>query len=392
MIVTLPDTSTTAVDKRLLQMRDEGGAVALGRVLTLVIVACEQDIEMAVTAANDASHEHPCRVIVVVTSQQGQPGPASATAPETVAEVAPETVPARLDAEIRVGSDSGASEVIILRVQGPPAGQLDAVIMPLLVPDAPICVWWPRHAPHDTAHDPLGRMAQVRITDSALAPDHVDFLRHRASTYVAGDTDLAWARLTAWRGLLAAALDQPPYLPVTSAHVEGESRLPALDLLCAWLTDRLTCPVTLQPYEGLPGVSKVVLHRQAADGSSRDITLHRPDGRLLTVSQPGLPDRQLVLYQRTLSEALVEELRRLSVDQVYAQTLTQGLPLFARTGSTAPPQPAPALGAPGQVLPSITQAAVSQASANSGTCQTAGGSQAAVPHTCLPQASNGSAL
>ena len=34
MIINLPDTTTGAVAKALVQLRDEGGAIALGRVLT----------------------------------------------------------------------------------------------------------------------------------------------------------------------------------------------------------------------------------------------------------------------------------------------------------------------------------------------------------------------
>ena len=37
MIVDLPNTTTSAISKTLVKIREEGGAVALGRVLTLVI-------------------------------------------------------------------------------------------------------------------------------------------------------------------------------------------------------------------------------------------------------------------------------------------------------------------------------------------------------------------
>ena len=37
MIIDLPDTTTRDLNKRLVEERDEGGVVALGRVLTLVI-------------------------------------------------------------------------------------------------------------------------------------------------------------------------------------------------------------------------------------------------------------------------------------------------------------------------------------------------------------------
>ncbi len=54
MIIDLPETTTNAVNKRLVKLRDEGGAVALGRVLTLVVLAEEADVEDAVAAANGA--------------------------------------------------------------------------------------------------------------------------------------------------------------------------------------------------------------------------------------------------------------------------------------------------------------------------------------------------
>ena len=45
-------------------------------------------------------------------------------------------------------------------------------------------------------------------------------LKARAEDYSPGDTDLSWTRLTPWRALLAAALDQYP-AEVTSALGRG---------------------------------------------------------------------------------------------------------------------------------------------------------------------------
>ena len=95
MIVELPDTSTNEINKKLDELRGKTGAVTLGRVLTLVIAPdSEELLEESIEAANAASHEHPSRVIVVTT--------ANADAAE-----------ARLDAQLRVGGDSGASEVVV---------------------------------------------------------------------------------------------------------------------------------------------------------------------------------------------------------------------------------------------------------------------------------------
>ena len=47
MIIDLPSTSTSALNRRLVDLRETGGAVALGRVLTLVICTGEEEAEAA---------------------------------------------------------------------------------------------------------------------------------------------------------------------------------------------------------------------------------------------------------------------------------------------------------------------------------------------------------
>ncbi len=75
------------------------------------------------------------------------------------------------------------------------------------------------------AEDPIGALAQRRITDAASARRPGAELLKRPAAYRPGDTDLSWTRLTLWRGLLAAALDQPPHEKITSAIVSRASRL-----------------------------------------------------------------------------------------------------------------------------------------------------------------------
>ena len=50
--------------------------MALGRVLTLVIIADESDADEAIESANDASRQHPCRIIAIVDRQQARREPA----------------------------------------------------------------------------------------------------------------------------------------------------------------------------------------------------------------------------------------------------------------------------------------------------------------------------
>ena len=90
MILDLPETTTNDINKRITTLREEGGAITMGRVLTLVIAPdSDEGVEDAISAAVWASREHPCRIIVVV------PGDRLAEEP-------------RLDAQLRLGADAGA--------------------------------------------------------------------------------------------------------------------------------------------------------------------------------------------------------------------------------------------------------------------------------------------
>ena len=73
-----PRTADASADiAKLVRLRDDTGAMALSRVLTLVIVVDEPDAEEAIEAANQASRQHPCRIIVVVIRQQARAPPGS---------------------------------------------------------------------------------------------------------------------------------------------------------------------------------------------------------------------------------------------------------------------------------------------------------------------------
>ncbi|CAL9401164.1 hypothetical protein SUDANB95_01452 [Actinosynnema sp. ALI-1.44] len=297
MIIDLPSTTTSQVNSKLVQLREEGGAVTLGRVLTLVIVTDDgAKTEDAVDAANDASREHPCRVIVVARG-------ARRAAP-------------RLDAQIRVGGDAGASEVIVLRLYGELANEGASCVVPLLLPDTPVVAWWPHEAPAVPAQDPIGRLAQRRITDAAAEKNPIKALDQRRAGYTPGDTDLAWTRLTLWRAMLASAFDLPPYERVTEAEVGGEADSPSTDLLAAWLAGSLKAPVKRNKAVRGEGIVDVRLERK-----SGVVELVRPDGKVGTLTQPGQPQRRVALQRREIRDCLAEELRRLDPDEVYELAL-----------------------------------------------------------------------
>jgi glucose-6-phosphate dehydrogenase assembly protein OpcA len=301
MIVELKDTTISKVSKALVQIREQGGAVALGRVLTLVIQTNLDDLEAAVKSANESSREHPCRIIVLAEGK-------SATAGQ-----------AKLDAEIRVGGDAGASEVIVLKAHGEAASDPELLVTGLLLPDAPVVAWWPGSAPENLAKSSIGRIATRRISDAAVQKDPHAFLKQLAKGYQPGDSDFAWTRITLWRAQLAAILDQPPYDPVTAVEVTGAPDSPSTDLLAAWLDLKLKVDVTItrQPRgSALSGIKGVKLIRK-----SGDIEIIRKVPDVATLIQPTQPTREISLPRRSDRDCLSEDLRRLDPDELFGKVI-----------------------------------------------------------------------
>ena len=302
MIVDLPNTTISKVSKELVRLRETGGAVALGRVLTLIIETNFKGIEQAIKAANEASREHPSRVIVLANDK------------------AKSKAGARLDAQIRIGGDAGASEVIVLRAYGEAASDGESLVTGLLLPDAPVVAWWPEEAPANVSKSAVGRIATRRITDAASQKDPHEFLRNLGKSYSPGDSDFAWTRLTLWRAQLAAILDQPPYDSVMSVEVAGAVDSPSTDLLAAWLEYKLKVPVVLVRTargKAVHGIRGVKLIRKSGN---IEIVRNVPD--VATLIQPTQPTREISLPRRNLRDCLSEDLRRLDPDDVFGQVIT----------------------------------------------------------------------
>ena len=294
VIVNLPGATTNDINKKIISLREEGGAVTMGRVLTLVIAPDSEDLlEGSIEAANFASREHPCRVIAVLAGDRQAAEP-------------------RLDAEIRVGADAGTGEVVVLRLLGELADHASSVVLPFLLPDTPVVAWWPARAPAVPAQDPLGQLAIRRITDATNSSDPLAAIKGRLQGYTAGDTDLAWSRITYWRALLATALDQAPFEPVNSVLVSGLKTEPSLDVLAGWLASRIDGSV-----QRAVGDLKVELHRP-----SETVTLSRPQtGVTATLTRTSRPEALIPLARREAKECLAEDLRRLDADEIYFEAL-----------------------------------------------------------------------
>ncbi|MDF7640784.1 glucose-6-phosphate dehydrogenase assembly protein OpcA [Bifidobacterium sp. ESL0784] len=318
MIIKMPDTETSAIARKIDELHQERGEAGNDRVLTLIISTDEQELENALRIANSAGREHPCRVIAIVPNSKELPFCDVDKEPDCYVTDSGENE-TDLDAQVRFGADAGAGEVIILRPRGGLCQHMDTLVMPLLVPDAPVVTWWPTNPPENPSRDPLGAMAGSRITDALRSKDPDKTFAKLRANWEPKDVDFSWTRLTTWRAMLATTTDQPPHLPIESVKVSGQPDYLPVKLLAAWLALKLNVPVELGYVTGAEGITGVYLNR--SDGV---ISLERPDSREAVISQPGQTPQRVSMPLRSLEDCLSEELRRIDPDEVYADVIRTG--------------------------------------------------------------------
>ena len=187
-----------------------------------------------------------------------------------------------------------------------------SVVLPLLLPDSPVAVWWPADAPEDPAGDPLGALAQRRITDAA-APSGARPARSSAS---ARRTPRATPTLPGPGSRRGARCWRPPSTSTRRrsrpprSRRNGSARAPTCSSP-GWSTGSgWTSRGTPRAARGSP--------RWCCTQRSGDVSISRADGKLASFSSPGQPDRPVALKRRSIPELLAEELRRLDEDDTYA--------------------------------------------------------------------------
>lgn len=316
MLIDMKDTSAGDISSALLKSRRNAGTSS-GMVLSLIVVTEEKQYDTVYAACLAAGREHPSRILLVVYSRRRK---------------------TTLDATIRMG-DGVPGEIIVLRLCGELVDHADSVILPLLLPDSPVVAWWPHQSPENPGDDQLGRLADRRITDAMGSPGPLRALEVRAVHHSPGDSDLTWTRLTPWRALLAAAMDQFP-AKITAAVVEAAHDNAPANLLAAWLEDRLGVDTARKPSRG-PGITAVRLTAAAGD-----IVVSREDGLMASYSVPGQPRRLVALKRRDINELITEELRRMDADDIFEAATRKLIERNRRTTARKAPAAKPETPAP----------------------------------------------
>lgn len=293
-MIRLENTSGGAVAAAIAAERHRLGSPATGMVLTMLIMATEEFQSDATAAAISAAREHPMRIVTLIP----RPG-----------HMAPS-----LDAEIAVGGDDGPGELAVIRLRGDLSKHPNSVAIPLLLSDTPVVSFWPTSPPDSLAEDPIGKHAQLRITDSSAAADPPAELKIRSVGYTPGDIDLAWTRLTPWRSALAAACDQNTP-KIEQIIIEAAPQDPSALLLSAWLQLRLHCPSKME------GTQSSQLTAVTLATSKGNISLRRIDSHHAVLTKPGSTDASISLPSRDLAVLLSEELKYLNPDEMYGDVL-----------------------------------------------------------------------
>ena len=266
-----------------------------GLALTLVVVMEEKDAAEVEAAVSIAASKHPMRVLMVLRHNIEAPVP-------------------RLDAEVSMGGRYGPGETVVLRMYGRLALHAESVTLPLLAPDAPVVAWWYSETPEVIAYDPLGVFADRRITNVIRDPDPTASLKQRAVDYAPGDTDLTWTVITPWRAALASAFDTVRHTP-SAVTVYGNPTDPSAQLLAGWLSSRLGLYVPVEQEEGR------YISRVRVDFEGEHYIEMRNESYKLVMSRPNQMDSIAPFPARSTGDLLAEELRRLDVDESYAEAL-----------------------------------------------------------------------
>jgi glucose-6-phosphate dehydrogenase assembly protein OpcA len=213
------------------QNGDEPSGVLRACAMTLVVLAeaGEDANEVGETLAN-LMREHPSRAIVVRVSRSEEPA-----------------LEARVFAQCWMPFGQRRQiccEQIEISASHSSLADVPAVILPLVVADLPVILW--SRLPHlvgSPAWRDLSRIATKTIVDSAPFSDQREALQRltRATSSGLLLADLAWARITRWRELIAQIFENPVYfshLPsITAVTICHSTDAPSAGIwyMAAWL-------------------------------------------------------------------------------------------------------------------------------------------------------------
>jgi glucose-6-phosphate dehydrogenase assembly protein OpcA len=236
------DVTITEVERELAQLRsvEEGQAYLRTSVLTHIAWMPPEWEQTAFDTLSGLAERHPSRAILLLPVVDAEDG---------------------IDADVTMryftwpGLDRDVcSEVITLRLRGRRAQAPASIVTPLLIADLPVFLRWRGRPPF--GQEPFEQLIDVvdrLIIDSTEWPDLPQAYAELVPVFSrAVVSDIAWARTSRWRPLLASLW--PGIADVSRIRVRGTTA--QAHLIAGWLRSRLDREIALEhgPADRLEGV------------------------------------------------------------------------------------------------------------------------------------------
>ena len=353
---------------------DDETAVLRARAANLMVFASDdQSLSEVHELLQELSAAHPSRVLTMLGESD---------APDRDIEM---FVSALSQKEKQTGLKRLCCEEVTLTAQGNFIVELPSAALPLLVSDLPTFLWW--RSLVDTGQKVFSNLLQASdrlIVDSAEFAKPVAELMAINEIFQQDDeapvgiSDLNWARLTSWRGLLADFYDVAEYRSVLEAidkvcisyvapETDANTIAPQALLMAGWLASRLqwtmldkpatgddeqtvfevssqrgqTITVELQRKkdEGIkPGRLARVELQSLAEGSSFKVERSPDLQRVLTEANLGSDvqrGRVLPVRNRSTAQLLSREMEILCNDQIYQEAIAVAADMIDRSTSVS---------------------------------------------------------
>ena len=343
---------------------DDGDAAVLrARVANLLVfVASESELEEVRNMMTELTARHPSRVQIMLGELDRE---------DTDIEMSVESY---CQTDKRTGAKRLCCEEVVMKAQGKFVSELPSAALPLLVPDLSTFVWW-RAEPQITnrVFRALLRASDRLVVDSADFAEpqrdlvEIDKIYNADEFNSVGISDINWARITVWRGLLADFYDVPAYQSslnkVDEVRVDyvgperaSESFAPQALFISGWLASRLGWklsdekpkqvgqttslsftrndgrPISLElnrvePGERKPGrLVKVELRCDTRGNEPASFVVERSADNLHILSEARLGSdthrgRVLPVRNRSTAQLLSREMEILCNDQIYQEAI-----------------------------------------------------------------------
>lgn len=323
------DRDLRAMWKAAAEAGEGGGGIHRAALSNLVTALDPGDHVRLAPVLVEVTRRHPSRLLLV--------------------EIGHEEDPRELDGEVaalchvRPAGGYVCSEQIVLQ-GGAGAGPLvPSAVRSLLVGNLPLVLLDLRRGPAPPWVEEIAEKAELLLMDSERAPDpdaRRDLWRRIGEDSWGRVRDLAWARLTPWREIVAEAFDAARLtsaLPGTSEVTIETGRetpcSPAAPLLAGWIASRLgwTAPagaagtttfrrreggsatIHVAPAAGGHGAEIRGVRFRASDPRSLDLAVHYDEGATTARVKVRAPSRavyELPVHERDLVSVIVGEMHR----------------------------------------------------------------------------------